>query len=386
MNSLTMQFGTDTFATANKFGGAFGSSWQSQIQSGISNRLADGAFSMLLVFSDLDDLAGVDDPSLQIGVLRAFPVNPPRNPSPYSGQSDLDWWYAAEFAQTNATGAPNQQLPASLAAKALSAGPGYFTLKNPLSSFGTFAMSSTVLRAVTGNAIAPVQSTNGFPPGHVLSESVPAGLTSFSVMTNGQLKGNISAESLALMPVPQEWQGSQFTPSYSSVNTMLDVMIGGLRAFGGLVTVVIATQPDQVDPNVPTPGTGGPYRFIADPTTHKVTICRDSSGAAVALDAGLKAAAYSAYFKFTTDRVIWIEPPAEPPKLTISQLGANQFHLMFTNTPNLPFTVLMTTNLTQRMIDWTVLGSPTQTGMGIYEFVDPNAGNQTRRVYGARSP
>ena len=51
-------------------------------------------------------------------------------------------------------------------------------------------------------------------------------------------------------------------------------------------------------------GKGAPYKLTADPNTHVVTGCTDKSGAAVNLAMCLDAAAYSSYFKFTTDRVI----------------------------------------------------------------------------------
>lgn len=386
INSLTLQSGTDTYGTANRFGGAFTSSGLAVIQPAISNRVASGESSVLLVFSGLDDFSGVSDASIQIGVLNCAPFVSSNNPATYSGKSDLDWWYSPRPAQLDGSGAPSQQLSATISASVLNAGPGYFTFStNQLFSGGVFAMSSSSLRATTLNPTTPLKSTNSFPPGHVLSENVPATLTTFSTTTNGQLKGNVSAESLANTPVPNELLASQSPVIYTSSNSMLDVLIGGMKGVGGLVVMVIVTQPDKVDANMPAAGSGGPYTFSADATTHKVTACKDSGGATVALDAGLKAAAYSVYFKFTTDRVIWVKPPVVAPKLTIAQPVVNQpLRLAFTNAPDLPFTIVATSNVNSPLTNWAVLGSPTQTSSGFYEFTD--IANSPSRVYEVRSP
>lgn len=388
INSLTLQSGTDTYATANRFGGAFTSSALSLLQPAISNHIATGETSMLLVFSGLDDFSGISDASVQVGILNSAPFRPSNNPVSYSGKSDVDWWYSAQPAQTDGSGNPNQQLSASIAASVLNAGPGYFTFStNQLFSGGVFAMSSSSLRVTTLNPTAPLQSTNSFPPGHVLSENVPGALVTFSMMTNGQLKGNVSAESLANTPIPVELFTNQSPATYNASNSMLDVLIGGMKGVAGFVTLVIATQPDKVDANMPPAGSGGPYTFSADPTTHQVTTCKDSGGATVALDAGLKAAAYSAYFKFTSDRVFWVKPPPVAPTLTIPQpLGNQTFRFAFTNAPDLPFTVVATTDVSSKITNWTALGSPTQTSSGVYEFTDVEYTNVPRRIYAVRSP
>ena len=70
------------------------------------------------------------------------------------------------------------------------------------------------------------------------------------------------------------------------------------------LTAIKATQPDQVDPAAPVAGAGGPYKFATDPTTKRVTTCRDKTDAVVPLQTCLNAAAFSISFKYSTDRVI----------------------------------------------------------------------------------
>jgi hypothetical protein len=82
---------------------------------------------------------------------------------------------------------------------------------------------------------------------------------------------------------------------------MLDVLVGGCSYF--FFTIISATQPDQIDATAPAAGAGGPYSLTAD-SNNVVNGCTDGSGASVDLPTCLQAAAYSAYFQFTTDRVI----------------------------------------------------------------------------------
>src|ERR1700681_2462728 len=47
INSLTLQFATDSFAAQNAFGGAFGSAVQGQFQSALGSGVTNGATSLL---------------------------------------------------------------------------------------------------------------------------------------------------------------------------------------------------------------------------------------------------------------------------------------------------------------------------------------------------
>jgi hypothetical protein len=88
---------------------------------------------------------------------------------------------------------------------------------------------------------------------------------------------------------------------YTMANSLLDVLIGGCTVFG-FVTAINIRQPDKMDLTVPQPGAGGPYTLQRTGTN--VTGCRDKNNLNVNLAACLDAAAYSAFFKLATGRVI----------------------------------------------------------------------------------
>src|SRR5690349_13448820 len=57
INDLTMQFGTDTFATANQFGGAIvGGIARGQIQDGLDAAVTNGSISILFTFPGLTNV------------------------------------------------------------------------------------------------------------------------------------------------------------------------------------------------------------------------------------------------------------------------------------------------------------------------------------------
>jgi hypothetical protein len=90
---------------------------------------------------------------------------------------------------------------------------------------------------------------------------------------------------------------------YTVQNTLLDVIVGGCKVFG-VISAITATQPDQADPNAPVVGAGAPYKFTANAATKKVDGCKDKNNQTVDFNMCRSAAAYSAFFKFATDRVI----------------------------------------------------------------------------------
>jgi hypothetical protein len=312
INSLTMQFGTDTFATANAFGSAFSSTAQTQIQNGITSAINTGETSVLFEMLGLTDLSGTSDPALEVGVLSSVPVIDAANPASYDGHSDLDWWYTPNASDIEPDGTPTVQLGASIAAKVLTASGGPMRL-SPGGAFGPapLRMSSVHLEAHVDASSAPLESTNYFAPGHVPSEQIPADLVSFASMSAGKLRGDISSKSLSQIPIPAAFvSGGSFNCSvvYTAANTFLDLLVSGCIVFGS-ITVVKRTQPDKVDPAAAPAGAGGPYTLVAD-ASHSVTSCKDHNNSVVTLDECLDAAAYSSYFTFTTDRVIVPPPPS----------------------------------------------------------------------------
>jgi hypothetical protein len=323
INSLTLQSGTDSFATNNRLGQAFTGVMVNNLQNTLNANIESGRVSLLLEMPGLSDLSGTSVPSLRIGVVNAAPVISSNNPAPYSGSAGLDWWYTADPLGIAGNGVCNVQMNAAIAAGALTAtAPEVAIAPNPLTvTGGMLAMSSVILKGTAGGASAPLQSTNGFPPGHLPSEHIDPGLVSFSALSGGQLRGNISAASLAATP----YSGQATDQGYTTNNSMLDVIVSGATTLGGLVRLVNPTQPDQSDPNAPVAGAGPNYLFVAD-SSKKVVGCKDKNGNSVDLTAGLNSAAYSAYFTFSTDRVIAHNVSGSaltPPALSIQGAGTS---------------------------------------------------------------
>jgi hypothetical protein len=305
VNSLVMQFTTDTFATKNALGGAFvGGTAQSQINTSLHDSVQDGSISWILEMLDLDDLTGTSDPSLEVGLVEGTPVSPVGD-GQYDGTSDLDWWYTPSGADIDEVGNPDDQLPASMTAKVLTAGPGATSLTTALIGVPvTLDIRQLNVQATAGDAAATLESTDGGPPGY-LPEENPAS-SSFGSMTGGRLRGDVSAASLAAASVPAALQGATLTScskAYTSANTMLDLLVGGCT-ISVVGTQIQATQPDEAT----TPG--DVYTFQTDATTKAVNGCTKNSAPAVLSDC-LAAAEYSLYFTFTTDRVI-VRSPCAP--------------------------------------------------------------------------
>jgi hypothetical protein len=298
INSLTMQFVTDSFATHNALGGAIAPAGQANVQSSISAGVTNGATSLLMEFPGISDLTGTNVASLSMGTLGGSPIEPAGNPATYDGNSDLDWWYAPNPTEIDSTGKPVDQMTGSITSHALIASAGAINLDLNEAGLGTQLLSSVQLVASTGASSAPLKS-NGFPPGHLPIEKVPATLQSFASMSTGRIKGNVSAGTLATTSLPSSITST--CTAFTSANSWLDLLVHGCLAFGA-VTVINATQPDEV-----TPGhTNGPYTFTENSSLH-VTGCTNKFGPAP-LSTCLANAAYSAYFTFSADRVIVHNP------------------------------------------------------------------------------
>jgi hypothetical protein len=168
-------------------------------------------------------------------------------------------------------------------------------------------MTSTQLSVTTGASSTPLVSASGDPPGHLPSENLDPALTSYATCGtttatgSGRICGDVVARSLSQLPI-NPMLVTNCSEGYTASNSMLDVFVGGCR-FLGFITVIVPTQPDRSDPAAPIAGAGPPYAFSAD-ASRVVTTCRDRNNAVVDLDTCLDSAAYSAFFKFATDRVI----------------------------------------------------------------------------------
>jgi hypothetical protein len=78
---------------------------------------------------------------------------------------------------------------------------------------------------------------------------------------------------------------------------------------------------------------------------------------------------------------------ALPPILTVSKMlpsGAYQF--AFTNNTSANFTVLSSTNLSLSPTQWTVVGTPTNNGSGLFLFTTEPLTDETKRFYRVKSP
>ena len=299
MNSLTLQGGTDAFATQNRLGGALGGIALTQAQTSLNSSVANGSTSIIFEMPDLADLSGANDPSFTIGVMKGVAMQPPGNPATYDGANDLDWWYQPDPSDVDAGGEALRELSASLSGTNLTAGPGTITFANPFGP-APLTMSNTRVQATTGSVSPPLDSTNGFPPGHLPEENIPDSLTSFGAMTSGRIAGNVSAASLATTPIAPGLAGSGLSncsQGYTPSNSMLDVLVGGCTIF--LIPAIVPSQPDTSDPAHGT----GTYVFTTNLVTKAVTGCLHNGVPGVLADC-LAAAAYSSYFQFTTDRVI----------------------------------------------------------------------------------
>lgn len=295
MIALKIQYTTDTVCTANAFGGAIvGTTAQNNIQGSFDSGVADGSVSVVLAMLGLDDLSGTTDSAVQVGIVNGTPVS---GTATYSGTNDLDWWYVPASTDLDGSLLPLRQLSGSIASKLLTTTPGSAVLD--LTFGGTpsiWSMSSLRITAASGMSSTPVTSSGG-PPGHLASEHLDPALVSYATSgasISGEMCGNVTAQSLYNTPVSGSFTGTTCNNYYTTSNSVLDVFISGCKAFG-FVNEINATQPDQsLD--------GVTYRFTAN-SSHQVTACT-ANGQAAALSTCLANAAYSSFFKFSTDRVI----------------------------------------------------------------------------------
>lgn len=288
--------------TANALGSALSPSvTRDQVQANLDAAIADGSLSITLPVYDLDDPAGGDDAVIAVGVVEANPVA--GGDVPYDGNSDLDWWYLPRPDEIDLLRQPDDFIFGAIESGALGAGPGRATLTLPLIGSPVAANLSNVrLAALIGASSTPAVSSGG-PPGHRPDEQLDPALQSFASIGDGRtgtLCGNLRARSLANTPLPGGLE--DVCTAYSPANSLLDLLVGGCTF---VVPVIIATQPDQEDPDSPPAGAGPPYAFTVDPTTRQVTGCT-ASGSPAPLGECLDDAAFSSYFTFAARRVILI--------------------------------------------------------------------------------
>ncbi|WP_240807690.1 DUF4215 domain-containing protein [Polyangium spumosum] len=308
---LKMQFATEApFCAANRLGSAISAAAQGQLQTSLDTGVQNGSINIMLKTLGLGDLSGASDPAIEIGVLGGAPVLPMG--AMYDGTADLDWWYTVNPLSIDANRDPLDKLTGFISASTLTAGPGKLSIGINFAGIpAALAMSNARLTASIGSASTPLASA-GTPPGHLASENLDPALQSFASMGQpddlgaGKLCGNVSATSLDQVPVPPDLAAGGMIAcdqDYTTQNSLLDVMVGGCTVFG-FVNVITASQPDESDPDAPVAGAGAPYTLTTNAMTKAVTGCRDAGNQTVDLNTCLNAAAYSAFFKFATGRVI----------------------------------------------------------------------------------
>lgn len=286
LNTIDMQFNTDSFCTSNAIGSAIKSVAQSQIKDAVTASVNDGSISILLQASNATDPTGVNG-TLSLASYVGAPVN--------AASLGLDSVFTASKASLNPDLTPLVSMNATSTSSTLAAGPGNVAFSLALGGPPVdVSLSNARMRATVGAASAP--------GGHDASEHLDPALKTFATLTNGQMCGDISAASLAAVPVPEQLTsgGTSCSQGYTQANTMLDVIVGGCKVF--IVTAVGATQPDKQAATAPQAGAGAPYKLTTTGT--KVTGCKDKSGASVDLGACLKSAAFSTAFKFGSQRVV----------------------------------------------------------------------------------
>jgi hypothetical protein len=74
------------------------------------------------------------------------------------------------------------------------------------------------------------------------------------------------------------------------------------------------------------------------------------------------------------------------PHLTGAVLAGGGLQLSFTNTPAVSYTILVSTNLSMPLNNWTILGNPVENPAGHFQFTDPSGTGGVQRFYRVRSP
>jgi cysteine-rich repeat protein len=302
--SLQLMGTMDSFCAQNQLGSrAFTTTALSQFNPVLNTNIAAGAVTEILTFLGLTDLTGTTtQASFQLGMVGGTPVAG----AGYSGSADLDWWYTVDPTTVDGSRVAKVQVPASIAASVLTAGPGTINFPSLFSTVpATLPFVNANLSVPIEASSAPTVSSSGNPPGHLAAENLDPTIRSFASMGQqttapGKLCGTLSAATLAAAPIPGPLlsggasacvaAGSN-SHAYTSVNSMLDLLVGGCETFGGFVTLVNPAQPDVVlsGSNITPLLTGA----------NSIASCNGTGDISCLTKEG-----YSSYLQFTADRVI----------------------------------------------------------------------------------
>jgi cysteine-rich repeat protein len=308
---LSIQWAHDTFCTADALFEAvkdpFLANVHSTLQGDLNTAVTNGTDNVILEYFSITDLTGQNG-TASVGSYNALAAT---YTTPFTGNSDLDWWYPLDTTTAGASPlfTPTvKQSTGTFTAGVLNATGGHVLV----SAFGTalWDLANVKLQLPIAKTATKPTASGGAAPGHLATENLDPNLTSFptaggtNAAPTGLLCGDTTAASLAATVVPAQLQ-TNCTQGFTAANNMLDVFIDGCTA-NIVGTIIQVTQPDQINPDAPAAGAGGPYTFQL--TGNKVTGCKDKSGVVQTLSACEAAAAYSSYLKMAMDRVILKHP------------------------------------------------------------------------------
>jgi hypothetical protein len=225
----------------------------------------------------LDDLTGVADNAFEMGMTSGAP-DPAAGTWPTN--NPMDWSFLLAASTLDGNGVPLHRFtPGSVAARAFQAGPSNVPLTI------VFGTSPAVLQILNGNVRGRFVTTTSVPappPTQLLAGlQVVNGVTADG--TTEGLCGNVTVESLAKIPVPEELttgltacrstcsNSESYTycgenqPVGPGCNSLLDVFVGGCRA-ALCILAITRTQPD-VNNGGPSPLTLGANNKVPDSQT-----------------------------------------------------------------------------------------------------------------------
>jgi hypothetical protein len=119
--------------------------------------------------------------------------------------------------------------------------------------------------------------------------------------------------------------------------------------------------------------------FHANPSTGDVQDWATYSPAD-SYDAGISSGqeGFLSYADLTAVDILGYKLSFIPPKLSGARMANGTMQLTFTNVTGLNFSILACTNVAMPLASWTVLGMPTESPAGQYQFVDSSTTNKTR--------
>src|SRR4029077_16192532 len=133
---------------------------------------------------------------------------------------------------------PIDQLPGSIAAHVLTAGPAPASIPLILGgSVAPLAMWDLVLKSTNGGLVSMPLTSTGSPPGHLASENLDPTLESYDMSSSGSACGDVRASSPQAIPSRAALGTGGTTAcgacagshAYTASNSLLDLLVGGCK-------------------------------------------------------------------------------------------------------------------------------------------------------------